>query len=194
MFPALFDGDGVRINLFYTAYSAGAYSYVYSNDMNGDGLSKDLMYIPNDVNELKWASVEDMNAFKVFMDNDPYLSTHKGQYAEAYAGRSPWRHLLDARIAKTFKKIYGRTTHCFELSVNAGNVLNMINSSWGLYKYSCFNSFEEVSPLSIDHFDDNTPVFTMNKVNGEYPTEAFTETYKNTNQCWSLMLGLKYSF
>jgi hypothetical protein len=194
MFPSLFDGDGVRINLFYTAYSAGAYSYVYSNDMNGDGLSKDLMYIPNDVNELKWASVEDMNAFKAFMDNDPYLSTHKGQYAEAYAGRSPWRHLLDARIAKTFKKTYGRTTHCFELSVNAGNVLNMINSSWGLYKYSCFNSFEEVSPLSIDHFDDNTPVFSMNKVNGEYPTEAFTETYKNTNQCWSLMFGLKYSF
>ena len=44
MFPALFDGDGVRINLFYTAFSAGGYSYFYSNDMNGDGISTDLMY------------------------------------------------------------------------------------------------------------------------------------------------------
>ena len=43
MFPSLFDGDGVRINLFYTAFSAGAYSYIYSNDLNGDGLSTDLM-------------------------------------------------------------------------------------------------------------------------------------------------------
>ena len=197
MFPALFDGDGVRINLFYTAFSAGAYSYFYSNDMNGDGLATDLIYIPNDVNDLKWASVEDMNAFKTFMDNDPYLSTHKGQYAEAYAGRSPWRHLLDARIAKTFKKTYGKTTHCFELSVNAGNVLNMINSSWGLTRYSCYGALDAyaVTPLKVDHIEDNTPVFSMNKVDGEYPTstyDRYNET--NANQCWSLMFGLKYSF
>ena len=197
MFPALFDGDGVRINLFYTAFSAGAYSYFYSNDMNGDGLATDLMYIPNDVNDLKWASVEDMNAFKTFMDNDPYLSTHKGQYAEAYAGRSPWKHLLDARIAKTFKKTYGKTTHCFELSVNAGNVLNMINASWGLNRYSCYGAVDAyaVTPLKVDRIENNTPVFSMNKVDGEYPTstyDRYNET--NTNQCWSLMFGLKYSF
>ncbi len=197
MFPALFDGDGVRINLFYTAFSAGGYSYFYSNDMNGDGISTDLMYIPNDVNDLKWVSVEDMNAFKAFMDNDPYLSTHKGKYAEAYAGRSPWKHLLDARIAKTFKKTYGKTTHCFELSVNAGNVLNMINSSWGLTKYSCYGAFDTyaVTPLKVDHIENNTPVFSMNKVDGEYPTSTYDRyDEKNANQCWSLMFGLKYSF
>ena len=138
-----------------------------------------------------------MNAFKAFMDNDPYLSTHKGKYAEAYAGRSPWKHLLDARIAKTFKKTYGKTTHCFELSVNAGNVLNMINSSWGLTKYSCYGAFDTyaVTPLKVDHIENNTPVFSMNKVDGEYPTstyDRYDET--NANQCWSLMFGLKYSF
>ena len=194
MFPALFDGDGVRVNLFYTAYSAGAYSYIYSNDLNGDGIKTDLLYIPNDVNDLKWVSEEDMNAFKTFMDNDPYLSTHKGQYAEAYAGRSPWRHLLDARVAKTFKKTIGKTTHNFELSVNASNILNMINSSWGLYKYGCYGNSNTIAPLKVDHIENNTPVFSMNKVDGEYPTETFTNTYINTNQCWSLMFGLKYSF
>ena len=198
MFPALFEGDGVRINLFYTAYSAGAYSYIYSNDLNGDGLKTDLMYIPNDVNDLKWVSEEDKMAFKTFMDNDPYLSTHKGQYAEAYAGRSPWRHLLDARIAKTFKKTIGKTTHNFELSANVNNILNMINSSWGLYKYSCYGNTNAIAPLKVDHFDDNTPVYSMNKIKvGEefvYPTETYTETFINSNQCWALMFGLKYSF
>jgi hypothetical protein len=197
MFPALFDGDGVRISLFYTAFSGGAYSYFYSNDLNGDGLATDLMYIPNSVNDLKWVSDDDMNAFKTYMDNDPYLSTHKGQYAEAYAGRSPWTHLLDARIAKTFKKTIGKTTHCFELSVNADNILNMINSSWGLYKYSCYGTIGSgaVTPLKVDHFEDNTPVFSMNKVDGEYPTQTYTR-YNETNykQCWALMFGLKYSF
>lgn len=197
MFPALFDGDGVRISLFYTTFSAGAYSYYYSNDMNGDGLATDLMYIPNDVNELKWVSEEDMNAFKTFMDNDPYLSKNKGKYAEAYAGRSPWTHLLDARIAKTFKKTIGKTTHCFELSLNCDNVLNMINSSWGLYKYSCYGNIGAgaVTPLKVDHFEDNTPVFSMNKVEGEYPTNTYIKYDKKSyNQCWALMFGLKYSF
>ncbi len=195
MFPSLFDGDGVRINLFYTAFSAGAYSYIYSNDLNGDGLSTDLMYIPNSVNDLQWVSEEDMNAFKTFMDNDPYLSTHKGQYAEAYAGRSPWAHLLDARIAKTFKKTYGNTTHCFELSANFDNILNMFNSNWGLYKYSCYGYTDAIAPLKVDHFEGNTPVFSMNKINGEYPTNTYTRNdATNYNQCWSFVLGLKYSF
>jgi len=197
MLPALFDGDGVRISLFYTAFSGGAYSYFYSNDLNGDGIKTDLIYIPNDVNELKWVSDEDKAAFSTFMNNDPYLSTHKGQYAEAYAGRSPWTHLLDARIAKTFKKTIGNTTHCFELSVNADNILNMINSSWGLYKYSCYGDIGAgaVTPLTVDHFEDNTPVFAMNKVEGEYPTATYTRyNEKNYNQCWALMFGLKYSF
>ena len=197
MFPSLFDGDGVKVNLFYTAFSADGYNYFYSNDMNGDGIATDLMYIPNDVNELLWVSEEDMNAFKTFMDNDPYLSTHKGQYAEAYAGRAPWVHLLDMRVAKTFKKTIGKTTHNFELSANFDNVLNMINSSWGLYKYSCYGSIGAgaVTPLKFDHLENNTPVFSMNKVNGEYPTQTYTRNdIKNSNQCWSLMLGLKYSF
>ena len=198
MFPALFDGDGVRINLFYTAFSAGAYSYVYSNDMNGDGMAADLMYIPNDVKELQWATPEDMEAFKTFMDNDPYLSTHKGQYAEAYAGRSPWAHLLDARISKNFKKTIGKTTHNFELSVSIDNLLNMFNSSWGLYKYSCYGYTDAIAPLKVD-IVNNTPVYSMNKVkvDGEeiYPTNTYTRYDTDSyGQCWSLLFGLKYSF
>lgn len=196
MFPSLFDGDGVRINLFYNAFSAGAYSYVYSNDMNGDGLNADLMYIPNNASDLLWVSDDDKAAFQTFMDNDPYLSTHKGQYAEAYAGRSPWAHLLDARISKTFKKTIGKTTHCFELSANFDNVLNMFNSSWGLYKYNCFGFTDAIAPLKVDHFDNNTPVFSMNKdADGNYPTSTYTQYDKQEyGQCWSVVFGLKYSF
>ena len=195
LFPKFFDGDGIRISLFYTAFSSGAFSYIYSNDMNGDGMGADLMYIPKDVDELLWVSDADKAAFKTFMDNDPYLSTHKGQYAEAYAGRSPWVHFLDMRIAKNFKKKIGNMTHNFELSVNFDNVLNMINSSWGLYKYSCYGYTDAITPLMVDHFENNTPVFSMNKVNDEYPTQTYTQyDLKDSNQCWSVLFGLKYSF
>ena len=196
-FPKFFNGEGVKINLFYTAFSGGAFSYVYSNDMNGDGMAADLMYIPNDVNELQWASPEDAAAFKTFMDNDPYLSTHKGGYAEAYAGRSPWVHFLDMRIAKNFKKAFGKTTHNLELSVNFDNMLNMINSSWGVYKYGCYATTDAIAPLKMERIENNKPVYSMVKLkSGEYPTDTFTlyEAKTATKQCWSVLLGLKYSF
>ena len=35
----------------------------------------------------------------------------------------------------------------------------------------------------------------MNKINGEYPTNTYTRNDgTNYNQCWSFVLGLKYSF
>ncbi|MBP5573655.1 MAG: TonB-dependent receptor [Bacteroidales bacterium] len=197
LFPRFFNGEGVRINLFYTAFSAGGYSYFYSNDLNGDGMATDLMYIPNDVNEIRFATEADKEAFKTFMENDPYLSTHKGQYAEANAGRGPWVHLLDARIAKAFKKKIGNTTHSIELSASFDNILNMFNSAWGLYKYGCYGEFASwaCTPLAVDHIENNTPVFSMNKVEGEYPTHTYTRNdLKDSAQCWSVLLGVKYSF
>ena len=77
----------------------------------------------------------------------------------------------------------------------------MINSSWGLYKYSCYGDMgvNAVTPLKVDHIEGNTPVFSMNKIkDGEefvYPTNTYTRNDdKSANQCWSLMFGLKYSF
>ena len=197
LFPRFFNGEGVRINLFYTAFSAGGYSYFYSNDLNGDGMATDLMYIPNNVDEIRFATEADKEAFKTFMENDPYLSTHKGQYAEANAGRGPWIHLLDARIAKAFKKKIGNTTHSIELSASFDNILNMFNSAWGLYKYGCYGEFASwaCTPLAVDHIENNTPVFSMNKVEGEYPTHTYTRNdLKDSAQCWSVLLGVKYSF
>ena len=34
------------LNLFYSGYSASGYSFAYTNDMNGDGINNDMMYIP----------------------------------------------------------------------------------------------------------------------------------------------------
>lgn len=94
------------------------------------------------------------------------------------------------RIVKTFKKTIGKTTHCFELSVNCDNRLIHHGFSTSIaYGYT-----DAIASLKVDHIENITPVFSMNKVDGEYPTHTFTNTHTNTDQCWSLMFGLKYSF
>ncbi len=191
-------GEGVHINAIYTAYSPRGYSYIYSNDMNGDGNSADLMYIPKDKNELVFTSDADRDAFWTFLEQDKYLSSHKGEYAEANVGRSPWVHMLDLRVSEDFTFQIGKTKHTIELSCSFQNVLNMINSKWGVEKFSCYqtsNDINVVSPLKYAGKNDaGQPTFSFNKVNNAYPTETFNKYYTNTNQTWHVLFGLKYKF
>ena len=73
----VFNGKGLNVNLFYTGRSSNGYSYVYSNDMNGDGINNDLMYIPLDDSEIAFKSDADRRAFWAFVDQDKYLRSHR---------------------------------------------------------------------------------------------------------------------
>ena len=52
-----------HLSLFYSGYSHNGYSYCYSNDMNGDGISNDLMYIPRDNSEINFVTDADRDAY-----------------------------------------------------------------------------------------------------------------------------------
>ena len=75
---------GLQLDLYYTGYSAYGNSFTYSTDMNGDGLATDLIYIPATKDEVAFTSEADRDAFWKFVEQDKYLSTHEGQYAEVH--------------------------------------------------------------------------------------------------------------
>ena len=193
----VFGGNGLHLSLYYSGYTAGSYSYVYSNDMNGDGLASDMMYIPASKDELRFVSDADKNAFWAFLEQDKYMSRHKGQYAEAYAAPAPWTHRFDARIAEDFAFRIGKTKHNFQLSVSIDNIGNLFNSNWGVTRWSCYttsNGTYSNAVLKLDHVDGGVPVYSMNKVDGAYPTETWNKVYKSPTECWQLLFGLKYYF
>ncbi len=192
------ESQGLHFDLFYTGYSAYGNSFTYSNDMNGDGLQTDLIYIPKTKDELTFKTEADRDAFWAFVEQDKYLSKHKGQYAEANAARSPWVHRFDLSIAKDFTFRIGSTKHNIQVSAAIDNIGNMFNSKWGVRKLDCYNknSFTGfISPLKYEGVNENNvPVYSMNKVNGEYPTETYSTYYKNTAECWKVLIGIKYFF
>lgn len=183
---------GTHLNLFYKGYSGISTSFIYSNDMNGDGVNGDLMYIPANDSEIKFKSEADRVAFWQFVEQDDYLSSHKGEYAEPYAARAPWFSRLDLRVAEDFEvKVFG-TKQKFQASLDIINFTNMLNSSWGVPKTT--QGCNKGQILKYEGVDaQNTPIFSMNKVNGKYPTKTY-EIYKNYSNCWSMQLGLKYFF
>lgn len=193
----VFGGKGLHLNAYYTASSSYGNSFVYSNDMNGDGNTADLIYIPAAKDEILFASEADQDAFWTFVNNDKYLSAHKGQYAEAYAARAPWIHRVDLRIAEDFAFKIGNTTHNFQVSASIDNIGNMINSSWGVPQLSVYQSAQgTINPLKYEGTNAaGQPIFSMNKVNEAYPTKAYDNVMqKDYSRCWRILFGIKYLF
>jgi hypothetical protein len=150
------------------------------------------MYIPRDDKEIRFASADDAARYWAFAKNDPYLSKHKGQYAEAYSIYSPWVHRLDFRFAHDFKVKIAGPTNALQLNFDVKNILNMFNSSWGVSKQMNpdLNSGRLLDISRID--SDGVPVFTTNKaVSGN--TQTWTRV-RNVGQCWYAQIGLKYMF
>ena len=192
-----FHGKGLHLNAFYTGASAYGNSFIYSNDMNGDGNATDLIYIPASKDEIAFKTAEDANAFWTFVENEKYLSKNKGKYAEAYSARAPWYNRIDLRVAQDFAFKLGKTLHTFQLSASIDNFGNMLNSKWGTRKMSVYQTDMNgtIAPLKYEGINDaGKPYFSMNKVDGAYPTQNYTKTYSIYSECWQLLFGIKYFF
>ncbi|MDE6270474.1 MAG: TonB-dependent receptor, partial [Muribaculaceae bacterium] len=183
-----------NISLFYTGYSASGNSFCYTNDMNGDGINNDLIYIPAVGENLNFVSAEDAKAWEVFMNQDKYLSSHRGQYAEAYAARAPWVHRFDLRLMEEFEFKIGKTKHAFQLSFDIMNIGNLLNSSWGVQKVStqASNGCRVLQYKGVN--EKGQPTYAMMKnSNGEYYSQTYDYNPVNS-QCWQMQVGIKYLF
>jgi hypothetical protein len=190
--PYMNDHMASTISLFYSGYSPYGNSFIYSNDMNGDGVTNDLIYIPKEKGEVSFVSAADENAFFDFMEQDKYLSKHMGEYAEAYVARAPWVNRFDLRILQDFSIKAGSTKNTLQLSVDLLNLGNLLNSEWGVYKNMAVSNNGAILKYEGSNIN-NVPSFSMVEVDEAYPTQTYS-AYQNISQVWYLQFGLRYIF
>ena len=191
------DKSGNHFSLIYEANRGGSnYTYMTANDMNGDGYNYDLIYIPTDKQvadgDFRFVSEDDAKRFMDFVHNDKYLSKNQGKYAEAYSVYSPWGHRVDFSYKHDFKVKAGKSTNTLQLSLDVKNVLNIFNSSWGVYKYMN-PALGEGRILKYEGYDaDGVATFsTPAAVNGSVEKWHLSHTLGN---CWYASIGIKYMF
>ena len=190
--PYLNDHMASTISLFYSGFTPYGNTFRYSNDMNGDGITNDLMYIPKEKGEVAFLTPADEDAFFVFMAQDKYLSKHKGQYAEAYAARALWVDRFDLRFVQDFSVKAGNSRNTLQLSLDVLNASNLLNSEWGVYKNMAASNYGAV--LKYEGKDaSNVPRYSMVQVNGAYPTKTY-DYNQDIGQTWRLQIGLRYIF
>jgi hypothetical protein len=190
--PYLNDHMASTIGLFYSGFTPYGNTFRYSNDMNGDGVNNDLIYIPKERGDIRFATPEDEDAFFAFIEQDKYLSNHMGEYAEAYSARSPWVNRFDFRFVQDFSVKAGSTRNTLQVSVDILNVGNLINSEWGVYQNMAVSNNGAILRY-VSRDEGNVPTFSMVKVDNAYPTTTYSN-YLNINQVWRLQIGLRYIF
>ena len=195
--PYLNNMMSTSINLFYTGSATAGYNFMYSNDMNGDGWITDLIYVPSGKGDIKFLTTADEDAFFAFVEQDKYLSKHKGEYVKANEVKAPWVHNFDLRIVQGFNLKVGKVNNTLEISLDFLNFGNLLNNTWGTYKNMSSSNYGKI--LKYESKDaNNVPTFSMVKIkdsagNMVYPTETFTTNY-SYSQTWSLQFGIRYKF
>lgn len=192
------DHCGNHFSLIYETWRGSSnYSYMLSNDMNGDGYAYDAVYIPTDAQvkngDFRFVSDDDRDRFMAFVHKDKYLSKHQGKYAEAYSVYSPWVHRVDFSYKHDFKVKAGKTTNVLQLGFDIKNLLNLFNSNWGVMKILNPAIGTEAKILKYEGADaDGYATFSTPKgVTGN--TKTFTPNHA-IGQCWYASIGIKYMF
>jgi hypothetical protein len=190
-----------QVSLFYNGQSGQPLSYIYNGDMNNDGSSNDLIFIPATKSDINLIAIpaagtnpaitadEQWIALDKFIANDKYLSKHRGQYAERNAARLPFQDQFDLRILQEIKVKIGGTTNKLQLSFDIINLGNMINKEWGHVKYASNQQFTLINYKG--QVSTSTPTFTYDGAGMTNGNAYFLSDFVSR---WRGQIGLRYIF
>lgn len=207
------------ISAVYTGESGRPYSFQIGSNIGfvGEGSgSAPLAFIPENGSDLMfedwttggvtYTAADQAAAFEAFIQNDEYLSSRRGDYAERNAKRTPFEHVVDLRLAQeVFGNIGGRR-NTVEVTLDIFNLTNLLNENWGV-RYN--PGFRTVDLLTFRRYaapDDLTPIYRFPMVaqrgaDNEVGVEEMDEYWERRvidfgsyGSRWLMQFGLRYTF
>jgi len=177
----------IRFSLIYAGISGSPFTYVVANDVNGDGVGgNDPVYVPKDASDIEMKNgATDYAKLDAFINGEPCLRNARGTLLERDTCRNPWQNSLNARLSKVVPTIHGQSV---EITIDMLNVLNFINSSWGLVRQT--SSFEEANLIRLAGYDPvaQRGVYTLN-----LPVKNAV-ALNSLGSRWVFQLGARYAF
>ncbi|MBV9988172.1 MAG: carboxypeptidase regulatory-like domain-containing protein [Chitinophagaceae bacterium] len=199
---------GTTLSLVFEGSIGGRFSYTYGGDFNRDGQTNDLIYIPRDASEITftdftyngvlYTAKQQSDIFFRYIEQDKYLSAHKGEYAERNGATLPWRNQVDVKIVQDLFVNVGGKRNTIQFTLDIMNFGNLLNKNWGLFKTinastilvptnatgtgTLFSPGGTVKPTFRLQTDRNQPV---------------TSTFRNTvsvSSTYYMQMGLRYIF
>lgn len=176
-----------------TEYTEGSrFSFTYAGDINRDGsFDNDLLFIPTDaqLSQMKFAGTDagqtaQRDAFRAYINQDAYLSAHRGEVAEKFAQFTPWFSTLDLRVQQEYR-LAGQ--HLIQVSLDVLNFGNLLNSNWGVRQFASYTGLAQPLGVQVDAAGVPTYSFDTNQ-----RTTFFNDAQLTSR--WRMQFGLRYSF
>ncbi|ADZ12064.1 TonB-dependent receptor [Riemerella anatipestifer] len=193
---------GTTLGVYYTGGHQGRFSYYYANDVNGDGMSNDLLYIPKNTADLKFADItrggsvvftadQQREAFDKFIANNG-LEKYRGQILPRNEFLLPWLNRFDIRLTQNLFTNMVRRGDKIQITCDIINFGNMLNSNWGIQDYN-ISSYGAAILRVADRTLTPNPNFQMEREGSELVSSPYRPASSRFTT-WSAVLGFKYTF
>ncbi|PYP97362.1 MAG: hypothetical protein DMD34_03860, partial [Gemmatimonadetes bacterium] len=192
---------GTRFSLIYNGLSGTPFTYVVSGDANADGVSgNDLAYVPRNRADISMdgngaaaagfgTPAQQDSVYGIlnsYIDNESCLSSNRGHLQPRNTCRNSWQNILNARLSWA---IPTRAGHVLEITADMLNVLNFLNSGWGLIRVTG-TGFEEQNLIQQTGYDAANG-------RGIYALALPVKNAVSINSIgsrWVFQLGTRYTF
>ncbi len=194
------------IGLTFEAANGGTASYTYNGDLNNDGLTtNDLVYIPKDQSDIVLETVNAADTrtaaviwgqLNTYINQDPYLSTRRGQYAERNGLLFPFYKRLDLNFTQDFMAKVAGKINTLRFTLDIFNFGNLLNKNWGISKITNRTALLNFKRVESAGVNAGKPVFSFPYLDAANQIPLVSTFQNSTGQSsrWQIQIGVRYIF
>ncbi|RIJ42974.1 TonB-dependent receptor [Pontibacter oryzae] len=198
-----FNHFATQVSLFYNGQAGQALSYIYDGDLNNDGTTNDLIFVPATRADINLVDVKDSKgvvtmtaddqwtALNAFIEGDEYLNERRGQYAQRNGARLPFQHQFDLKVLQDLGLQIGNSKNKLQLSFDVMNVGNLINKDWGKSYFVSNQGFNLIRYAGIQSGTTNKPTFQYTAAG---QTDGKVYSTSDYSSRWRGQIGIRYIF
>ena len=197
-------GGATSFSIGYVGNQGNPFSYTISGDMNGDRVNgNELIFVPKQWTDIKFLPLtvgtktynaeEQQAAFWNYVNQDDYLKTRNGEYAERNASVIPMLHRFDLSIVQDIYLNVKGKRNTLQIRADILNFGNLLNDEWGVSQRATNPNI-----LAFQSVVNNEPTY---KLATEKFADGTTGLIKNTYSknasvfdVWTAQLGIRYIF
>jgi hypothetical protein len=189
------------VSLVYNGQSGNPYSYVINRGMVRDldnFETNDLVYVPKTASDIVFEQngsltpADQWQLLDNYINNDAYLKTRRGMYAERNGARLPFSNIVDLKLQQDFNlKISGKT-YQLQVTYDIFNFTNMLNHNWGRQTFVSNDQYILLDFRGYRSATDLTPIYRFTPpASGNVYT--ISDGVFNSSR-WTSQLGIRLSF
>lgn len=194
------------IGFTFEGANAGNGTYTYNGDLNNDGLTtNDLIYIPKDQNDIVLVNENAADTrstaviwgqLNTYINQDPYLSKHRGEYAERNGLLLPFYKRLDLNITQDVSlKVKGKS-NTLRFTFDIFNFGNLLNKNWGSIRFTNRTALLNFKKVETTGTNAGKPVFSFPYLDAanQIPLTNTFQTSTGQGSRWQAQFGVRYIF